>query len=222
MSDVLRDPLLADLLHGFGTRDATPPEPLLRPKQVHGRAVVDAAACIGADEAPEADVIVSADADRCVAVVTADCVPVLLAAPGGAVVAAVHAGWRGLAAGVVAAGVAALAARAGVAAGECRAAIGPHIGQCCYEVDEPVLAALEAQMGPPARAAARPSRPGHARLDLGAACSAALRAAGLPAGAVGTRAVACTACDPGRFTSYRREGADAGRLVHFIRARPQG
>ena len=224
MSDVLTDPLLVGVAsaHGFGTRNASPPEPLVRPKQVHGRRVVDAAVCRAAAPPPEADAIVSADADLCIAIVTADCVPILLAAPDGAVVAAVHAGWRGLAAGVVAAGVAVLRERAECAAADCVAAIGPHIGPCCYEVDEPVLAALEIGLGPPTRTSARATRAGHAQLDLGALCRAALRDAGLADACIGTGAVACTACDARRFHSYRRDGPRSGRLVHFIRARSQG
>ncbi len=224
MSSVLTDPLREALVpvHGFGTRQAEPPQPLLRPLQVHGCAVVDAAVCRAADPPCEADAIVSGEADCCVAIVTADCVPILLASPGGAVVAAVHAGWRGLAAGVVAAGVAALQDRAGVAADVCVAAIGPHIGACCYEVDEKVLAALEAGLGASARASARPTHSGHAQLALGALCRAALRSAGLADAAIGSAAAACTACDAERFHSYRRDGARSGRLVHFIAAAAQG
>jgi YfiH family protein len=224
VSGVLTDPLLAGLAsaHGFGTRNASPPDPLVRPKQVHGRRVVDAAVCRAAVTPPEADAIVSSDADLCVAVVTADCVPILLAAPDGAVVAAVHAGWRGLAAGVVAAAVAVLCGRAECAAADCVAAIGPHIGPCCYEVDEPVLAALETGLGAPTWAWARATRAEHAQLDLGALCRAALRGAGLADAGIGTAAVACTACDSRRFHSFRRDGPRSGRLIHFIRARPQG
>lgn len=224
MSVFLREPLLADVAaaHGFGTVGAAAPQPLMRPKQVHGKHVVDANACAAADEPPEADAIVSADAELGIAIVTADCVPILLAAPGGRVVAAVHAGWRGLAAGVVAAGVASLVERAGCDAGACIAAIGPHIGSCCYEVDEPVLSALEAGVGASARTSARPTKPGHAQLDLAALSRAALMQAGLRDGCIGASAVACTACDPRRFHSYRRDGPRSGRLIHFIRAAAQG
>jgi YfiH family protein len=224
VSHVLTDPLLARLVsvHGFGTRDALPPTPWVGPKQVHGRCVVDSVVCSASAPPPEADAIVSADPTLCIAIVTADCVPILLAAPEGAVVAAVHAGWRGLAAGVVAAGVAVLCERAECAAADCVAAIGPHIGSCCYEVDEPVLSALEVGLGALPPASARATRAGHAQLDLGALCGAALREAGLTASSIGSSAAACTACDPRRFHSYRRDGPRAGRLVHFIRAAAQG
>jgi YfiH family protein len=224
VSAFLHDPLLAARVsnHGFGTRDATMPEPPIRPRQVHGRVVVTESDCRAAVEPPEADAIVSADAAACIAVVTADCVPILLAAPAGRVVAAVHAGWRGLAAGVVAAAVEALCARAGCAPETCVAAMGPHIGACCYEVDEPVLSQLETGLGAVARESARATTPGHAQLDLTALSRAALRSAGIAAERLGDSAVACTACDARRFHSYRRDGPRAGRLVHFIRAAAQG
>src|SRR5262249_8890982 len=104
----LRHPLLAPFAHGFGTRGCEAPEGLVRPKQVHGRAVLRA-------ERGQVGLLGDADAIVCnlpgvpVGVVTADCLPVLIAAPSGAVAAA-HAGWRGLAAGVLAAAVDALAA----------------------------------------------------------------------------------------------------------------
>ena len=123
--------------HGFGLRGTQAPPGTLRPKQVHGSAV--ARVRDGSERLGEADAAVCSAPGVAVAVVTADCVPILLAAPGARIVAAVHAGWRGLAAGVIEAALVALAA-AGAAHGELVAAIGPHVGPCCYEVDEPVLA----------------------------------------------------------------------------------
>jgi len=209
-------PLLAarGVEHGFGLRGSPLPGGLRRPNQVHGARIVAAEACAGPSR-PDADGVVSAVPGVRVAVVTADCVPILLAAPGGRAVAAVHAGWRGLAAGVVAAGVAALAELAPDPA-TAVAALGPHIGPCCYEVDDAVLDALRQQFGQSLDAALTPTRPGHARLDLGALARAALCAAGLPAAAVGSLRDTCTRCDGERFHSYRRDGPAAGRLVHFI------
>ncbi len=218
MSAHLTDPVLSRVHHGFGTRDAPVPEGFVRPHQVHGAAVVEAAACRDAEGPYDADAIVSAVPGLAVAVVTADCVPVLLAAPGGTAVAAVHAGWRGLAAGVVTAAVEALARASGAGPPELVAAIGPHIGPCCYEVDEPVLEALERTHGRAARDAARPARQGHAFLDLGSLARAALLGAGLAGAAVGGAAAACTSCDPERFHSHRRDGARAGRLLHHVTA----
>jgi YfiH family protein len=218
----LREPLLAGpgLRHGFGTRRAEPPAGLLRPRQVHGIRVVEARACRG-EPAPEADAVVSSEPGVPVAVVTADCVPVLLAVPDGRAVAAIHAGWRGLADGVLAEGVAALVRAAGAPPERILAGIGPHIGPCCYEVDDPVLEALARGHVEALETAVVPVRPGHALLDLGRLAVAALAAAGLEPGRIGRAAGACTRCDADRFFSYRRDGPHAGRLVHFIAASPE-
>jgi YfiH family protein len=220
MSGFLEHPLLAarGAEHGFGVRGADGPPGLARPRQVHGSAVARARA----DAAPlgEADAVWSDAPGVAVGVVTADCVPVLLAGEGARIVAAVHAGWRGLAGGVIGAALDALRA-AGAPGASLAAAVGPCIGACCYEVDEPVLARLRARFGSALDAHARATRPGHARVALGGLARLELEAA-LPAGAVGALADACTRCDAARFESYRRDGARAGRLVHWIRVRPRG
>ena len=204
----------AGVRHAFGTRGDRAPPDLALPRQVHGARVVDAEACAG-QRAAEADAVVAATPGCGVGVVTADCVPVLAGAAGGAAVAAIHAGWRGLAAGVVEAGIAALHR---AAPGQpLVVAIGPHIGACCYEVDAPVLDALRARHAAALEPALAVTRPGHWKLDLGALVVAALEVAGVEPAAIGTLERACTACDPVRFHSYRRDGARSGRLVHWIR-----
>lgn len=130
-----------------------------------------------------------------VMVLAADCVPVVLGATGA--VAAVHAGWRGLAAGVLEQGVAALSALA--PSREVHAVIGPCAGSCCYEVGAEVLQALRFP-GPPAGAS-------KAMLDLRAAARERLVAAGV---AEVQDVDLCTICDR-RLFSHRREGALAGR-----------
>jgi YfiH family protein len=197
--------------HGFGTRGDAPPAALVRPRQVHGARIASAVECAtGVD----ADAVVTRARDP-VGVVTADCVPVLAAAADGSAVAAIHAGWRGLAAGVIEAGIAALAREVGGA--PLRAVIGPRIGACCYEVDAPVLDALR-HFDADLDAATTPSRPGHRFLDLGALSRAALLRAGVSPDAIGVIEPACTSCDAQRFHSYRRDGPRAGRLVHWIMA----
>jgi copper oxidase (laccase) domain-containing protein len=119
---------------------------------------------------------------------------------------------------VIPAAVGALATRAGDPS-RLVAAIGPHIGACCYEVDAPVLLALRPRFGAALEAALTPSRPGHQQLDLLSLCRTALLGAGLAPGAIGAIPDACTRCDGKRFHSYRRDGPRAGRLVHWI-ARP--
>lgn len=220
----LEHPLLAALgvRHGFGVRAARYPEALRRPRQVHGVAVATGVACAG-EQVPEADAVVTSEPALPIAVATADCVPVLLAAAGGRTVAAIHAGWRGLARGVIEAGVAAAcdeqpATARAIAAAAIVAVVGPHIGPCCYEVDAPVLDAMADRFTPQLADATEPTRPGHARLDLGKLAHAALLASGLREERIG-RVAGCTACEPERFHSYRRDGARAGRLLHFIAAR---
>jgi hypothetical protein len=207
----IEDALLreAGVPHGFGTRGSPARGDVRRPVQVHGAAVL----CADSDLVlGEADASLATRPGVVVGVVTADCVPVLIAA-GGAAVAAVHAGWRGLARGVIPRALEALSAaapRAGLVA-----AIGPSIGPCCYEVDAPVIDAMRERFGAAAEGALRPARPGHALLDLAALARAALLAAGVPAISIGAVA-ACTRCDAERFHSFRRDGAGAGRLLSWI------
>lgn len=217
---MITHPLLdaCGVAHGFGLRGAPEPSGLVRPRQVHGVRVMRAHAAAGI-AAEEADAVVSDVPGLAVAVVTADCVPVLVAERGGARVAAIHAGWRGLAGGVVAEGFAALL-RGGARPEELRAVIGPCIGPCCYEVDAPVLDALRARFGAGTEKALRPARPGRALLDLGALVRLDCLRAGLDPDAVAVVEGACTRCDAERFHSYRRDGPRAGRLVHHVAARP--
>lgn len=212
----LTDSLLLEweVEHGFGLRGSSEPERLARPRQVHGIAVARADA-LGEVQPSEADAVWTDAPGRAVGVVTADCVPILMGVRGGARVAAVHAGWKGLAHGVIAAGLSALRGSANEAV---RVAIGPHVGPCCYEVDAPVLGPLRQRFGADLEVALVPTGPDHARVDLGALALRALESAGLPPHAIGTAAVDCTRCDADRFHSYRRDGARAGRLLHFVRA----
>ena len=120
-------PLLSELgvEHGFGTRAAQAPEGLVRPHQVHGHTVIRAKRGQARDPL-DADAVVSDDPALPVGIITADCVPILVASSSGAAVAALHAGWRGLASGVVEAGVRALADLSEPGA---VAVIGPSIGR---------------------------------------------------------------------------------------------
>jgi YfiH family protein len=122
---------------------------------------------------------------------SADCIPVVLGASGA--VAALHAGWRGLAAGVLEEGVCALRQVGGQ--GEVTALVGPCAGACCYEVGEEVHVAFGG------------SHRSGKLIDLRAIAHERLAAAGV---AQVRDAAACTICDE-RFFSYRREGARAGR-----------
>lgn len=190
-------------------------------RQVHGNEVVELTAADAdpagrAVEAPiEADAAVTTAVGVACAVQVADCLPVLFAAPDGAAVAAAHAGWRGLAAGVVERTLQRLCALGGCAPGDVRVWLGPCIGPRRFEVGADVLAAFGTD---PAQAhrrfALRPPSDGRQRwlCDLAGLARDRLAAAGVESvgGASG-----CTAEDRSRFFSFRRDGV-TGRHVAAI------
>ena len=141
------------------------------------------------------------------AVMAADCMPVLLADASGAVVAAAHAGWRGLSAGVIEAAVDAMR----VAPAEVIAWLGPAIGPRVYEVGEEVRAAF-LKRDAAAAAAFVPTRSGHWLLDLYAVARQRLAKLGVERVYGGGL---CTYSDPERFYSYRRDRA-SGRMAALI------
>lgn len=160
----------------------------------------------------QADGIVTARPGVALAVLTADCQPVLLADRGAGVIGACHAGWRGALAGIIEATVAAMRA---LGAGEIRAVIGPTISQQAYEVGEDFMEDFLAEdPGSQRFFAGGPN--GRPMFDLPAFGLSRLRAAGVEA----EWSRHCTYSDPARFFSYRRathEGqADYGRLISAI------
>ena len=180
--------------------------PLALPRQVHGTRVMSA---VSAAARPEADALACATPGLLVGVVTADCMPVLLADRRRRVVAAVHAGWRGAAAGVLEAAVEHLRVAFGTRPDELEAAIGPAVAGCCYEVGAEVVEAFGARGDATAPAWTRRGSPRH--LDLRIAARCLLEAAGVRSVAVRGP---CTACGPG-YHSYRRDGARTGRQLSF-------
>lgn len=206
--------------HGFGTRGAREPAGLVCARQVHGAAVLRVGAN-GREGPAEADALVSDAPGVPVGVVTADCVPVLVASPHGDAVSAVHVGWRGLAHDVLGTALRRLA-EIQPEAMRGAAAVGPHVGSCCYEVDEPVVEALASQLGASLDGMLHATRPGHWTLDLGAAVRSRLARAGLDPERIGAFPGVCTACDSGRFHSFRRDGSGAGRMLHFVAASKRG
>lgn len=174
--------------------------------QVHGTTVAELGPLPSADE-PQADAAVSRLPGTVLAILTADCLPVLLCADDGGEIAAAHAGWRGLAAGVLEATVASMT----TPATRMMAWLGPCIGAASYEVGDEVREAfvdVDAEAG----AAFVASRPGHWQADLTALARRRLHAAGV------TRIHGGgfdTLSDP-RLYSYRRDGAASGRFATLI------
>lgn len=189
-------------------------------RQVHGVRVVrlDAALTAGqADGAPiEADAAVSTERGIACTVQVADCLPVLFAAPAGRGVAAAHAGWRGLAGGVLEATVDALCEAAGCAPSEVSAWLGPCIGPRQFEVGAEVVEAFAAPV-PPGEAPrfvprARPDGAMRWLADLPQLARDRLQAHGVHAVTGGSW---CTVEDASRFFSYRRDGV-TGRLAAAV------
>ena len=173
-------------------------------RQVHGCGVLTVHEPAGGAGLPqEADALVVRAPGRPIAVLVADCVPIALVGPG--LAAVVHAGWRGLCAGVIEAAVRECRAAGGEAAPPV-AWIGPCIGPCCFEVGPEVPAAFAAGHRGAPEFGVRTG--GRRQFDLRAAAAYALEAAGATlAGPAGD--VPCTSCDP-RFFSHRRDARGGG------------
>jgi polyphenol oxidase len=185
-----------------------PREPLWL-EQVHGTRVVDAdqASLTGAARMPpRGDAAVGRQAGAVLAVLVADCLPVLFAARDGSAVGVAHAGWRGLAAGVLEATVAALGGH-----GPLQAWLGPAISSPHFEVGPEVRAAFTAH-DPAAAAAFTANARGRWQCDLQALARARLAAAGVSSVHADG---GCTYAEPQRFYSYRRDGA-TGRMAALI------
>jgi YfiH family protein len=180
--------------------------------QVHGPACVTVSAPWDHDSRPEADALVTNRPGILLAVVTADCAPVLLADVEAGVVGAVHAGWRGAAAGVAEAAVAAMV-RLGARPERIAAAVGPCIAQRNYEVDHD----FAGRLGDGGEAFLAQGPAGKPHFDLEGYVAARLAAAGLRQ--VETLGLD-TYGDEGRFYSYRRAThrgeADYGRQISMI------
>ncbi len=195
--------------------------------QVHGREVVVVRTGSSVPTPrPEADVLISNAPDIAIAARAADCVPLLMADRERGVVAAVHAGWRGTAAGAAVAAVDALGREFGTSPSDLVAAIGPNIGPCCYEVGTDLVDAFAAAgherylidrwflSPPPARGSnERPKL----RLDVARANIDQLILAGVPEAQIYTSGL-CTAMHLDVLTSYRKEKEKAGRIAGVIRA----
>lgn len=178
-------------------------------RQVHGGRIrrVTAADPAGLDAPrPDCDALITDVPGTALVIFTADCIPVLLYDPVTGAVGAAHCGWRGTALGLAEKTVQAMAAAFGSQPELLRGAIGPGIGQCCFETDGDVPAAMQAALGDAALPFIRPA--GHKwHVDLKGLNRLWLQRAGVQhIDCSGS----CTACQPGRFWSHRRMGAARG------------
>lgn len=214
---------------------------LVRVHQVHGADVLVRRTGDSGGATPplvSADVIVTNDPSVALAIQTADCVPLLVADRRTGAVAAAHAGWRGLAAGVPRVAINALADAFGSRPADLIAAAGPSIGACCYEVGEDVRSRFAlAGWGPPQTdrwffaapqstpnnrsmaGVAGAARAGYWYFDSAAAARDQLESAGVPPAQIFIAGL-CTASHADVFCSYRREGSPAGRMAAAIRSAP--
>lgn len=164
----------------------------------------------GAEKYPDAlsgtDALITVETGVLLTLFFADCVPVFLADTEKQVVAVVHAGWRGAVAGVVENTVTAMAEEFGSQPTCLRAAVGPGIGACCFEVGEEVAHQFPGYV---TRSDAG------VRVDLPGAIAGQLRALGVPPDNI-VVSTECTSCLPGIYFSHRRDGGRTGRMGAYI------
>ncbi|GAA4029308.1 peptidoglycan editing factor PgeF [Actimicrobium antarcticum] len=179
--------------------------------QIHGTTVLDAASVI---DAPDADASISTEAGVVCAILTADCLPILFSDVAGAVVGAAHAGWRGLAAGVLQQTVAAMRL---AGASEIVAWLGPAIGPQQFEVGQDVVDAFVTR-DPHCATAFRPftGRPGKYFADIALLARQTLATIGVERVAGGEQ---CTVTDRERYFSFRRD-QQTGRMASLIWINP--
>jgi YfiH family protein len=217
-------PLAAIAPHYFSTRQDSPEQTLahalgvnldalVRLQQVH-RADVFVAHGKPASK-PEADIAVTDDPSIALSVRVADCVPVLLGDHRTGAVAAIHAGWRGTAAGAVMVAIESLRSTYGTDPVNLVAAVGPSIGPCCYEVGPDLISHFSSHDA----AATWFTHDAKPHLDLWRATRDQLARAGVPPQHIHV-AELCTFDHPAVFHSFRRDAKNAGRLVAAIRSAP--
>jgi hypothetical protein len=183
------------------------PGRLVTAGQIHGAAV---AAADAPGHHDGCDVLLTRIPGLALAVTGADCLPILLVAPGA--VAAAHSGWRGTEAGAPRAALRALLSSSGAPAARVQVYFGPCIRRCCYDVGSEVASRF------PEAAVSRAN--GGLRLDLAAAARIQLIAEGLPGDAIADTG-ACTACEPALYYSHRRDAGHTGRHWGVVALPPE-
>lgn len=189
-----------------------PPERHVEADQVHGSLVAVVSAGDAGRSIPGADGLATSESGLALAIHAADCVPILVADPRRRVVAALHAGWRGTAAGIPIEGVRVLTERFKSNPRDLLVAIGPSIGPCHYEVDEPVMSQMRRWTW--WSDVSTPDGQHHWRLDLRAASRRHMLDAGVPSAQIEVLDL-CTYDHPELFYSYRRDKV-TGRMAAVI------
>lgn len=202
------------------------PDRVVAMRQVHGAGI----AVVGPEEAgqgaleadtaiPDTDALATDQPGVALFLLVADCTPVLLLDPARPAIAVVHAGWRGTARRIAAAAVRRMERAFGSRPGDLLAGIGPAIGRCCYEVDDPVIDGLRAAHPRDAGDLLTLKPNGRAWLDLAEANRRQLLAAGLRPERIEVAGI-CTACTTSLFYSERREGRPSGRFGALMMIEP--
>jgi YfiH family protein len=197
--------------HAFGTRNAPLPGwPLATVKQIHSGDVIDAGGIAGVRG--EGDALISGESGLAIGVKTADCLPILMVDEDNRVTAAVHAGWRGTAKSIVATAIKRMGEKYGTKPEGVRAAIGPGIGKCCFEVGPEVVLEFSRWVPKFARTG------GQQKLDLAAINTSQLLEVGVSADNIAS----CDLCTMDRtdmFYSFRKEREAAGRMLAWVAMR---
>lgn len=204
---------LSWLSHGFGDRDSVYPGQITTARQIHSCIVLEVGGA-GGDRIADGDGLVTGQPGMLVGVRTADCVPILLADRVRRVVSAVHAGWRGTAAGIAGEAVLLMEEKFGTRPGDVVAAIGPSIGGCCYEVGADVARHFGTWLPDLEQTATVgfDGGPERARVDLKTVNRLQLQQLGIQNVWVSPN---CTYCCSG-FYSFRRDKEQAGRMISYI------
>ncbi len=210
----------ASLINKVQVGQVTPVPPdypyVISLKQIHGRDVVvfDEPIDVDSSMTYEGDALVTTQPNVLLVVRTADCVPVLVADIERQVIGAVHAGWRGAVAGIVLETLAVLTQRHGAKKEHLRVVIGPSIGSCCFEVDDPVIRPIKERFSfwPDVL---KPTSSTHAKVNLKGLVFHQLLQAGISSSAI-RQSDDCTQCDANRYFSYRREGRVNGTMLSGI------
>jgi YfiH family protein len=179
-------------------------------EQVHG---VEHFICsgIGSLHSEQADILISNDPGAPIAVRSADCLPILMADPVNRVIAAVHAGWRGSAAGAVIRAVEQML-KMGAREEHVHASLGPCINSCCFEVDDSTAEVLKKSVAGAEEAIVYSPEP---HPDLAAINLLQLKETGVTEDHIETLGI-CTCCHPERFYSYRRDHGRTGRHLAVV------